>query len=158
MHVIATKIAVVILAAFSAALGKEPLPVPELEDLRHPWLFVRASEASTLFIDKNFKNREAYGNLLELSDGVKLWAESDGVVTELWQVISSEKDDKQLTLQLQPLANPTAEPSRLVVFPYWDIDHCLVMIRFVPDADENPVRFATPYHFKDELPYLEPEG
>jgi len=153
-----TRIFVLFLLLAQFGHGKNPLPVPELEDLLQPWIFTRASEASTLFIEKDFKGREPYGNLFQLSEEVWVWAEYDGEFTQLWKILSHEKDEKQLVLMLQPLAEPEAEPSKLVVFPYWDIDHCLVMIRFVPDGEENPVRFATPYSFKDELPYLEPEG
>jgi len=138
--------------------AEERFEVPELVDLQEPWLFVRASEASTLFMDENFKEAAPFGHLALLSSGVKLWTEFDGRKTEFWIVLSSEKREKQWTLELQPLAKPKADPERLVIYPYWDIDQCLVMIRFVPGAAENPVHFATPYEFKDSLPYLAPEG
>lgn len=136
------------------AFGANPLDVPELKDLVQPWLFVRASEASTLFIDEAFEGSEPYGLLLQKEGGGHAWLEFDGESSLMWSVDSSEKSEKQLTLQL----SRGEKTSKLVVYPYWDIDHCLIMIRFEPDEEENPVRFATPYQFKDELPYLEPEG
>ena len=143
------------LASLAApAFAANPLGVPDLEDLVQPWLFVRASEASTLFIDEAFKDSEPYGLLLKKGEDGHAWLEFDGEKTTVWQVDGTERNEKQLTLSLTR-ENRT---SKLVVYPYWDIDHCLIMIRFEPDAEENPVRFATPYHFMKELPYLEPEG
>ena len=142
----------------SLAFAKNPHPVPTLDNLIKPWIFVRASEASTLFIDENFKSREPYGHLILLEKDSFLWLEYSGTQTQLWQVTKSTRDEKQLTLLLQPFEDPAAKPSRLVIYPYWDIDHCLVMIRFDPEAEENPVRFATPYELKTTLPYLAPEG
>ncbi|MEM9282381.1 MAG: hypothetical protein AAGA96_11170 [Verrucomicrobiota bacterium] len=144
----------ILIGLTSPLFGANPLDVPDLDDLIQPWLFVRASEASTLFIDEAFEGSEPYGLLMKKEDGGHVWLEFDGENSAMWTVESFEKGEKQLTLQL----SQGASTSKLVVYPYWDIDHCLIMIRFVQDAEENPVRFATPYQFKDSLPYLEPEG
>ncbi len=138
-----------------AAVAPKPLAVPQIKDLIQPWIFVRASEASTLFIDETLKGREPYGHLIVLDESRYQWLEFDGVSTALWNVTCIERDERQMTVHLQSIvANPEAKPSRLVVYPYWDIDDCLVMIRFDPGAEENPVRFSTPYSFKGNLPYL----
>ncbi len=137
----------------------KPLSVPKLDDLIQPWVFVRASEASTLFIDDQFRGREPYGHLLAIGNDRFQWLEFDGSATTVWDVTEIHRSEKQLTLHLSATATDREKkPSRLVVYPYWDIDHCLVMIRFVPGAEENPVRFCTPYAFKDNLPYRVPEG
>ncbi|MEM0896488.1 MAG: hypothetical protein AAGJ79_06345 [Verrucomicrobiota bacterium] len=143
----------------TVAVEPRPLSVPELNDLIEPWIFVRASEASTLFIDEAFEGREPYGHLVVRGEKDFQWLEFDGSVTRLWNVSAFVRDEKQLTLTLIPVAGDGAtEPSQLVVYPYWDIDDCLIMIRFDPGAEENPVRFSTPYAFKHQLPFLEPEG
>lgn len=153
----------VCLVAYSAYLSAQsatpkPLPVPKLQDLIQPWIFVRASEASTLFIDESFKDREPYGHLVVLGEKRTQWLEFDGKETTLWDVTGATRNEKELTLRLVPTAGETEKkPSRLVIYPYWDIDHCLVMIRFDPGAEENPVRFSTPYSLKDDLPHLAPE-
>lgn len=140
------------------AIIPEPLPVPTLRDLIEPWIFVRASEASTLFIDDNLKNREPYGHLLVADNNQYHWLEFDGTRTELWKVSGIDRSEKQLTLHLTPInGHEDGRASRLVIYPYWDIDNCLVMIRFDPDAEENPVRFSTPYGLKSTLPHLTPE-
>ena len=153
-----TRLALALLASTALALAKNPYPVPTLNDLIKPWIFVRASEASTLFIDENFKDREPYGHLVLFGKDSHLWLEYDGTRTQLWRVTKEIRDEKQLTLTLRPFENPEAKLSKLLIYPYWDIDHCLVMIRFDPEAEENPVRFSTPYEFKTTLPYLAPEG
>ena len=135
-----------------------PLPIPSLKDLIEPWIFVRASEASTLFIDDSLKNREPYGHLLVGEDNRYQWLEFDGKRTKRWKVAGTDRNEKQLTLHLTPIEEPVnGGTSRLVIYPYWDIDNCLVMIRFDPGAEENPVRFSTPYGFKSTLPHLTPE-
>ena len=135
------------------------MTVPELKELIQPWLFVRASEASTLFIDESFRGREPYGHLTVVREGKYQWLEFDGKQTTLWDVVEVARDARQLTLQLtSTVGGQETKDARLVIYPYWDIDNCLVMIRFDDGAEENPVRFSTPYSFKRELPYLVPEG
>lgn len=158
MPAILTKLLLLCLLATGTLSAKSPLPVPKLEDLIQPWIFVRASEASILFIDEDFKGIEPYGHLAKSKSGSHIWLEHDGKQTQFWNVLSSAREAKQFVLILQPLDQPDAPTSRLVIYPYWDIDHCLVFIRFDPSQEENPVRFATPYSFKNDLPYLEAEG
>ena len=119
---------------------------------------MRASEASTLFIDKNLKGTEPYGHLIVLGKNNFQWLEFDGQKTTRWKITAIDRNEKQLTLQFStPTGNSTPSSPRLVIYPYRDIDNCLVMIRFDPEAEENPVRFATPYSVKEKLPYQTPE-
>ncbi len=132
-----------------------PLGVPKVSDLVQPWLFVRASEASTLFIDESYEGREPYGHLtLSKTGEPESWLEYDGAATAVWKVGEVTRTDQQLELELFG----SSSKSKLVVYPFWDIDDCLIMIRFDEGQEENPVRFSTPYYYKDTLPYLEPEG
>lgn len=137
----------------------KPLAVPKIKELIQPWIFARASESSMLFLDKSFKGREPYGHLVVLGKEKYRWLEYDGIRTTLWDIVKIERTDKQLTLYFAKTDTDKAQsPPRLVIYPYWDIDNCLVMILFNPEAEENPVRFSTPYSKKEELPYLLPEG
>ena len=126
-----------------------PHPVPKLVDLYKPWVFARASEASTLFIEPHFKGSEPYAHLIK-QEKVLHWFEYDGKQSHLWKVTKYTEDDKELTLFLEGGA-------KVVVFPYWDIDHCLLIIRFDPSLEENPTRFSVPYQHLKGIPYLEGE-
>ena len=133
-----------------------PQPVPRLTHLIQPWAFVRASEASTLFIDEAFKGRAPYGHLIVLDAGKYQWLEFDGKATTIWKVREIKEGEADLQFSLKPVTEG-GEPGRLLVYSYRDIDDCLVMIRFAEGAKENPVRFTTPYSGLKNLPYGKPE-
>lgn len=139
----------IFLFSSSFIFGQAPHPTPKLKDLLTPWVFARASEASTLFIEPHFKGKEPYAHLLNVN-GSYQWFEFTGEHSLLWKVLSFEETEKELTLHLEG-------GGKVLAFPYWDIDHCLLIIRFDPDADENPTRFATPYQYLDTIPFMEGE-
>ena len=126
-----------------------PYPVPKIADLYKPWVFARASEASTLFIEPHFKGVEPYAHLIK-QEKVLHWFEYDGKRSHLWEVIKYTEGDKELTLFLEG-------GTKIVLFPYWDIDQCLLIIRFEPTEEENPTRFSTPYQYLSKIPYLKGE-
>ena len=127
----------------------KPHPVPKLADLYKPWVFARASEASTLFIEPHFKGSEPYGHLVKTADAL-YWFEFDGKKSDLWVVTEYKEADKQLELHLE-------NGSRVLIFPYWDIDHCLLIIRKDSKLENNPTRFSVPYTLLPSIPYLEGE-
>ena len=127
----------------------QPHPVPKLKDLYKPWVFARASEASTLFIEPHFKEKEPYGHVVHVN-GKLDWLEFDGEKFLTWNIAKYEESDRELTLYLQG-------GGKVLIFPYWDIDHCLLMIRFDPSAEINPTRFSVPYQLLPTIPYLEGE-
>ncbi len=143
-------ILITLLLLCTVALAREPHPVPVLKDLHKPWVFARASEASTLFIEPHYKGIEPYGHLIQGAETMH-WVEFDGKQSRLWKILSYVEGEKELTLTLD-------DGGQLLVFPYWDIDHCLLIIRKDPNAEENPTRFAVPYDFLPTLPYMEGEG
>lgn len=127
----------------------DPHPVPKLSDLYTPWVFARASEASTLFIEPHFRGKEPYGHIIKNADTLQ-WFEFDGEQALIWKITRFEENDKELYLFLE-------DGGKVLVFPYWDIDQCLLVIRFTPNSDENPTRFSVPYQHLSEIPYQEGE-
>ena len=138
------------LMLLSPCAAQKPHPVPTIADLHKPWLFARASEASTLFIEPHFKGKEPYAHVIKIKDKLQ-WMEYDGSGFKLWEVEATKTDKKELTLLLKG-------GGRVLIFPYWDIDHCLVMIRFAPGKETNPTRFAVPYHLLPKVPFQKAEG
>jgi len=129
--------------------GQKPHPVPKLKDLHRPWVFARASEASTLFIEPHFKNTEPYAHIVQTAKTLE-WLEFDGRAFHKWKILKYTESDKELTLYL-------TNGEKVLIVPYWDIDHCLLMIRFAPKSDTNPTRFAVPYQLLPSIPYMEAE-
>ena len=136
-----------ILQTFTFAAN--PHPVPKLTDLKKPWVFARANEASLLFIEPQHKNSEPYAHII-LSGEKLQWFEFDGKDALVWDVTRFTETDKQLTLYLKG-------GNKVIFTPYWDIDHCLLIIRFTPEASHNPTRFAIPYQYLKSLPYEKAE-
>ena len=134
----------------SNVFAQKPHPVPELKDLYKPWIFARASEASTLFIEPHFKGAEPYAHLINSKKKLQ-WFEYDGVKGTIWNITHYTKTNKDLTLYIE-------NGDRVVITPYWDIDHCLLIIRFTSDEEINPTRFAVPYKNLTSIPYQKPEG
>lgn len=126
-----------------------PHPVPKLTDLYKPWIFARASEASTLFIEPHFKGKEPYGHLIKKNESLQ-WFEFDGNQSFVWNVSRYEETEKELRLFLE-------DGGKVLIFPYWDIDQCLLIIRFAPDSEENPTRFSVPYQHLSKIPYMKGE-
>jgi len=124
----------------------KPHPVPKLSDLEKPWIFARASEASTLFIDPSLKGKEPYAHIIKQGDNLQ-WFEFDGESSQLWKVDKHTVTDKELVLFLEG-------GGKVLIFPYWDIDHCLLIIRFSTDGGENPTRFSVPYQYLSEIEYI----
>ena len=125
---------------------RQPHPTPKLKDLYKPWVFARVSEANTLFIEPHFKGKIPFGHLIK-TDQSLYWCEFDGEKNFLWKVTKFTEQDKQLSLEL-------GDAGEVLVFPYWDIDHCLLIIRKDPKAKENPTRFAVPYQHLGAIPFL----
>jgi len=137
------------LSLVSHCLGQKPHPVPSIKDLYQPWVFARASEASTLFIEPHFKEREPYAHVVQTDEKFK-WLEFDGEKFHTWNITKYEESEKELTLHLK-------DGGKVLVFPFWDVDHCLLMIRFAPKEVINPTRFAVPYQLLPSIPYMEVE-
>lgn len=127
-------------------LQRQRAPAPKLKDLYKPWLFARASEANTLFIEPRFKAKIPFGHVIK-TDQLLFWCEFDGERNYLWKVTKSAEQDGQLTLEL-------GDAGEVLVVPYPEIDHCLLIIRKDPKANENPTRFAVPYRFLGTIPFL----
>jgi len=132
-----------------SCLGQKPHPVPKLKDLHRPWVFARASEASTLFIEPHLKDKEPYALLIKTADKLE-WLEFDGKRFHQWKVTKYTESDKDLTLYLD-------DGGKVLVSSYWDIDHCLLIIRFAPGKEINPTRFAVPYYLLPTIPHMEAE-
>jgi len=100
-----------------------------------------------LFIEPHFKGRIPYGHLIQTEQSL-YWFEFNGKKSFLWKVTQFTEQEKQLKLDL-------GKAGEVLIFPYWDIDHCLLIIRKDPEADENPTRFAVPYEHLKSIPFLE---
>lgn len=127
----------------------KPHLVPKLTDLQKPWVFARANEASALFIEPHHKGSEPYAHIIRTDEKLQ-WFEFNGENSLIWDVIRFTETDKELTLYLQG-------GNKVLFTPYWDIDHCLLVIRFSPEEEINPTRFAIPYQFISSLPYQKAE-
>jgi len=66
----------------------------------YSWVFARASEASTLFIEPHFKGSEPYAHLIK-QEKVLHWFEYDGKQSHLWKVTKYTENEKELTLFLE---------------------------------------------------------
>lgn len=126
-----------------------PHPVPKLKDLYKPWIFARASEASTLFIEPHFKGKVPYAHIIQTKNKL-YWFEFDGIHSSLWKVHKYSEQEKQLTLYLE-------DGGEVLILPYWDIDHCLLIIRKIPTKEENPTHFAVPYQHLQSIPFIKGE-
>lgn len=119
---------------------------PKLAHFYKPWLFARVSEANTLFIEPHFKGKIPFAHLIKTDHSLS-WCEFDGEKNFLWEITKVDEQDSQLTLEL-------GDAGEVVVFPYPDIEHCLLIIRKAPNAKENPTRFAVPYQHLGAVPFL----
>ena len=80
--------------------GANPHPVPKLKDLKKPWVFARANEASLLFIEPQHKNSEPYAHIIQSGEKLQ-WFEFNGKDALIWDVTRFTETDKELTLYLK---------------------------------------------------------
>lgn len=119
-----------------------------LSPIENEWLYVRASEASTLFISESDKGKETTCAVIE-KDGRRYFTEKSAKETRSFEIKRIEKDDR--TYNLYYTGNDFAE--RTVIYPFRDVDETWVVIHFVPGS-ENPVHFITHASNKSSIPYL----
>lgn len=132
------------------SFGANPHPVPKLKDMYQPWLFARVSEASSLFIEPQYKNKVPYAHIVQTGNKIE-WIEFNGSKFERWEVSKYKESNKDLTLYL-------IGGSKVLITPFWDIDQCLLIIRFTLGEEDNPTRFSVPYQLLSTIPYMKGDG
>ena len=119
-----------------------------LTPLKDEWLYVRASEASTLFISEHNKGKEVTCAIVE-EGGQLYFTEKSAEGTRSFEIDRIEKDDHTYEIFYQ--GDDFAE--KTLIYPFRDVDETWVIIHFTPEA-ENPVHFITLASNKDHIPYL----
>ena len=89
-----------ILLLQTIVFAAKPHPVPKLADLKKPWVFARANEASTLFIEPHHKDSEPFAHIIQTEKKLQ-WFEFNGKTSLVWDVLRFTETDKELTLYLK---------------------------------------------------------
>ena len=124
------------------------------------YVYTRASEASTLFIETKFRGREPHFELSESptagDSGATpqkwIWKEFDGSKSTTWtaELRKISGADRHFLL-----TDKEGREHKVLVYPFRDIEQTWVVIHYFPDRDENPIFFATPFSRLPEIEYLD---
>jgi len=142
------------LLALSVFVASGAFATPPLEEthtlspIEGEWLYVRASEASTLFISESQKGKETTFSVRE-DTGRFYFTEMSQGNERSFEIDRIEKDDR--TYNLHYTGDEFAE--RTMIYPYRDVDEAWVLIHFTTE-EENPVHFITRSSNKESIPYL----
>lgn len=133
----------------NAALATANLSVThKLTPLEDEWLYVRASEASTLFISEHNKGNEVTCAVIE-KDGRQFFTETSATGTRSFEIDRIEKNE--LAYEIYYKGDDFAD--KTLIYPFRDVDETWVIIHFTPGS-ENPVHFITLASNKASIPYL----
>lgn len=119
-----------------------------LSPIEQEWLYVRASEASTLFISESEKGNETTYEIVEKGDR-RFFRESNKDTTRSYEIDRIEKENRDYIIHYKD--DGFAE--RTLIYPFRDVDEAWVLIHYMPQA-ENPVHFVTHASNKSNIPYL----
>lgn len=124
------------------------------------YVYTRASEASTLFIETRFRGREPHFILSKSDpDGTSrttpqkwTWKEFDGAKSTTWtaELVKISGADRHFLL-----TDKEGREHKVLVYPFRDIEQTWVVIHYFPDREENPIFFATPFSRLPEIEYLD---
>ena len=133
----------------ATAIAMPPLEQSHtLDPLKGEWLYVRASEASTLFLSEHSRGQETTCAIVE-KDGELYFTETAPSGTRSFAIERIEQQDRSYTLRYK--GHSFAE--KTIIYPFRDVDETWVLIHFVA-ASENPVHFITLASNRANIPYL----
>lgn len=128
-----------------------------LKGFTRDWAYARASEASTLFINKSVAKARPYLRIGEGQNGCFHADSFDGRERRLYEIQAITKQRDELVFQLEPIDGSGDAKSIFTFYPYWDIDDTWVVIQNIPGLDEKPIQFAIPQKLAHRIEVL-PDG
>ncbi len=128
-----------------------------LKGFTRDWAYARASEASTLFINKSVAKDRPYLRIGEGQNGCFHADSFDGRERRLYGIREIKKQRDELVFQLMPIDGSGDVESVFTFYPYWDIDDTWVVIQKIPGLEEKPIQFAIPQKLAHRIEVL-PDG
>ena len=116
--------------------------------LEGEWVYARASEASTLFIETQYKGKETFFHINDTNDGLYL-IEQRPEASMSYPIDKIERKGLDIEISYKEGANA---PEKTLIYPYRDIDNAWVIIHYTPG--ENGVHFITPSKYLSSIEYL----
>lgn len=121
------------------------------------WAFARASEASTLFINRSVAASPPFMRIREPRHGCFTLESFDGQVATTYEITAVERRGDEIILRLSRQRSAGREGAVFTLYPYRDIDDTWVVIQDIPGLEEKPIRFALPAHLAHRIEVL-PDG
>lgn len=144
-------IIVLLFVVFSLASKADLSQTHTASPLEGAWLYVRASEASTLFIEEHNKGKERFYSI-ENDELGNSWFSEYSLDTKYSYRIK-ELTRNELDILIHYHAEDYPAPQRTLIYPFRDVDDTWVVIHFY-EGRENVMRFSTLAEKLDEIEYL----
>ena len=115
-----------------------------LEIFARDWAYARASEASTLFLNRSLAKAPPSLSIVEVAPAAFELSDFDGRTLTRYTVIAVEKVRDELIFRLRRKGGAGAAEATFTFYPFRDIDDTYVVIQAIPGLEEKPVRWAIP--------------
>ncbi|WOO40236.1 hypothetical protein [Rubellicoccus peritrichatus] len=119
--------------------------------LEDKWVYVRASEASTLFIEKHLKGKERFFSIENDINGQHWFNELSNDTKFSFRIKEVSRNEMDVLIHYYAADYPV--PQRTLIYPFRDVDDTWVVIHFY-DNRENVMRFTTLAEKLGEIEYL----
>lgn len=127
-----------ILLTFSHYCFAELSLTHTLSPLKGEWVYVRASEASTLFIETKNKANETFFEIVEIGNQ-PFFKEYSKNFSKKLPIADIKKSGNEIEIFYQ---EHSIAPAKTLIYPYRDIPEAWVIIHF-NKGEENKVHFIT---------------
>ncbi|WP_421724533.1 hypothetical protein [Bauldia sp.] len=131
--------------------------IEHLAGLSREWAYARASEASTLFLNRSLASSPPFMRITEKPGPCLTLFSYDGHAYDEYTIRRVERSGEERTLFLENPKWQDANTITFVIYPYLDIDDTWVVIQDIPGLEEKPVRFAVPAHLAHRIEIM-PDG
>ena len=128
-----------------------------LQSFARDWAYARASEASTLFLNRSLAKTPPNLSIVEVAPAAFELRDFDGRTQSLYVVSAVEKVRDELIFRLRPKGIEGAAETVFTFYPFRDIDDTWVVIQAIPGREEKPVRWAIPRHLAHRIEIM-PDG
>lgn len=118
--------------------------------LEGEWIYARASEASTLFIETKDKGMETFFHIQKDNKSSRLVEKKQGEMLNSYPIKSVNMNGLDIEIAYDQEDNV---PLKTLIYPYRDIDNTWVIIHY--REGENDVHFITPSKFLASIDYLD---
>lgn len=122
-----------------------------LSPLEGQWLYVRVSEASTLFIEKAHKGKETTFTIQTHDNQPISFNETQGANQTQYNIKGVERKGDDIHITYEPAEN---NPTKTLLYPFRDVDNTWAVIHYYTNRS-NQLYFAAPASVLEGIDYID---